>query len=360
MGYDSESGQVFKETIVKHEREAPWEFMCRDPKGSAPPPRNDHVKRLQYLCMQKLVTNAYSLEAETLENVPHDLAIRIWTAIRRERQESFHVWKAFVRAGFYQPGFQHLLEIRVPRQASLIDIFDKLSSPAGAWMVDLTLSNASTSAAGLKELYRVENLQNLVVQHDRDGHGCDLNAWVVESWANRARDNGAFKHLETLSLVNVPTVTPQMFKSFATFPSLKQIICAGDNEIKKQVTRKKASEIGWIEIKLERTLYGSSSQMTQRTLGRGHVSPRLLRASEVRDLLKCQRKTVLAMARCDVELGKVAAGYAGPSQFRRFQRDTRHVVQESVKDVESRTESRKKRKLNDTKRSGFAAMLEGD
>lgn len=80
--YDPDSGQVFRETIVKAKRVS-WkdEYVGQRSPQIAP---SQGVLSLKSIAMRSLVRNARLLTPQVLEAVPTIIAHQIWKAIRRE------------------------------------------------------------------------------------------------------------------------------------------------------------------------------------------------------------------------------------------------------------------------------------
>lgn len=85
--YDPESGQLYREIIVKagslRQREPEWERKCPVPKPMYRPPTQG-AESLYAKAMREIVCNADTLTPETLQAVPTSLVQQIWRAIRRE------------------------------------------------------------------------------------------------------------------------------------------------------------------------------------------------------------------------------------------------------------------------------------
>lgn len=363
--YDPDSGQVYEETIMKADEmgRIRWEHQCRAQTKRLPAPFPQRgLKSLQKLCMEKIIDSANSLETETLEALPESIAINIWTSIRREWRESYHVWTAFIKAGFRAQNFKHALEIKNPghaRSPLLIDTFDKLTAPLCTWIVDLKLCNVVLSAAELKEISRVTNLGTLHIQYRSENEGRDLDNRVVQAWAARVRSDGAFAHLEQLSIANAPFITSDVFEHLSAFPVLDFYLCSG--QFKSRDLRK-AKSSGWCEVAgpTDAQLEGTKSPYKSAWHKRGdRYGGRLKELSE----MQRQRKTSASPGapRVDVQIGVKQSYFRNPVSTLCFERDLTiaPALPTSPQRLDGSTRPRKQRKWNDAKGADFAAMLIG-
>lgn len=359
QNYDPDSGQVYTETIMRRDcsDRTPWEFQCRAEMAKLTSTRlQTGVRSLKDLCMEKLIDHANKLLPETLQNLPDTIAMKIWAAMRREWRESFHVWTAFINAGFKAPNFKHALQIKHLRRVPLVDTFIKLSSGSCAWMVDLTLSNVSLSAGELKEISRLVNLQNLHIQYRCEGEGQDLDNRIVNVWSTRAQIENAFAHLEQLSIFNAPYITSDVFEHLSGFPVLFTFICSGSY---RKRDFQKVEQSGW---KVERLVHqAEETKYSYRScVGVGRDRS----ASQLKELSERQRqrkpKSPSSVPVVDAQLGILGRAHFGqPLNMLCFQRDQEFSAPTQTEPAKFHGRPRKQRKLDDAKGADFAAMLNG-
>lgn len=248
--FDPESGQVFSETIIEPRKpEIPWERQPSLPSKRERASRRPRVplesKTLQARCIRKITSLANDLRPETLADLPENIAIRIWTAIREEERESFNVWKAFIHAGFQRPAFRHTTEIEEFRFRPVTDTFSKLSSPDFAWVVRLNLYAADLEVLEFREVSRITNLESLTVHYSVDRPRNTLHDRIVQAWSQRARTDGAFSRLRILAFVNAPRISASVFEHLNGFPELSSLVLHTTGIKASQSDLKAARRSGW-------------------------------------------------------------------------------------------------------------------
>lgn len=360
---------------MKHDRtnRIPWEFQClatinQNLLRPLPSPEDGGAKSLQDLCMGKIVAQSRHLKPETLENLPHAIAIRIWTAIRRQWHESFHVWKAFVEAGFKKRTFNHHLEVKSWYSLfPLVETFEKLSSRTCSWVVNLTLANFTASATYIKEVSRIANLQNLHVQYSHRAESLNFDDRILEAWANRAADEGAFGRLESVSVVNAPAITSDVFQHLVKFPVLTAFIRAGGVQFGRK-DFEKGNQHGWIRFEAgTRTHVKSSYESQAKTMSRIDGLPAAKGPKKAKEFVQSRRprntESELIVPRLDAQLGSLESKgkFDQPGSMSCFQRDPNFVARKVEEhNSDEHAGPRKRRRLGEAKSADFASMLDGD
>lgn len=313
--------------------------------------------------------NANGLLSQTLENVPQVMAIEIWSTIRREWRESFHVWTAFVNAGFKERTFKHFLKLNSEDYFPLLDTISKIASPGCRWVVSLTLASVTLSAAEFKELSRITNLQALHIQFQFGSASSNFDDRIMKVWSDRAREDGAFTRLEAMSLLNTPNVTVDAFKHLNAFPAIVVFACSNGSHHGRRVYEK-AKRYGWREAKAlslsfdglkmsySASVPNDSKRATSVSSGR-HVKT----VGYAKDLVERQllQRTSLdpSIPYLDVQLGSMLSpgGILEQNSVLCFERDPDFVAPEVPKAPRNHGNSPKRRKLNSSKGADFVAML---
>ena len=372
--YDRDTGLVFKETIFKPTCQTPWEHQCiasNDRPPPAPLPTPGGTKSLYSLCMEELMRNTRSIFLETLQGIPAHIAVKIWTRIRREGLESFHVWKIFVEAGFGDRTFRHHLFPSGSPPRPLHEMYGAISSPNFAWVVDLALVDVRCSLSTLRHLASVTNLTSLQVRFSDSRKSVIFSDSVVQSWSNSATLEGAFARLELLLINNCTEITSSIFESLRRLPLLQQMLLCDTGVERSKSQRKLALKQGWRfdstnefwkpfcqdiswvrKISLNpswhfideyvdwRHSQKSNLDGTVPVLKAGKHKPNHSRPYET-DLL-CFERTQLPLSAIDKRMiGKAAAPDENTS-------------------IPERRRPAKKRKINAAKAEGFSRMLEKD
>ena len=137
------------------------------------------------------------------------------------------VWKLFVNGGYGDSSFRHSLgSARKSRLQHPTDYFLDMNSSNFAWLTDLQIKDVALSAAQLKQLAVVVNLQTLQICHttDKEHHQAVLNDEVLSNWAFRAQNEGAFTVLKLILLRRIPGVTSKSLGLLRSFPILETFI----------------------------------------------------------------------------------------------------------------------------------------
>ena len=132
------------------------------------------------------------------------------------------MWKNFASSGHGDRSFVHQVELTTYTKP-FVDLFADITSVSFAWMTDLTICDAPCSASDLKQLPVLVNLQNLQIRYSRNRSSIVDNR-TLKHWALHAKEKGAFKRLELLSIFNAPGVTTEIFDWLSWFPALDTIV----------------------------------------------------------------------------------------------------------------------------------------
>ena len=81
--FDPESGQMFRETIVRPTKYTPWQQRCVGERPRYVPPMRG-AESLQEVALRKIIFNAQDLTPAVLETLPSAIVHRIWKAVRRK------------------------------------------------------------------------------------------------------------------------------------------------------------------------------------------------------------------------------------------------------------------------------------
>lgn len=370
--YDPESGQVFKETIVKvGKNEKMPDYHFRRPADRQVHKRilacrQRSTKTLQQLSMQKIISHANSLLPETLESLPEPIVIKIWSAIRREGYESFHVWKAFINAGFRERTFRHHLSASRGRR-SVTNFFDSLVSHDFAWVVNLTVGDMDMSVSDLREVSRVRNLRTLQVHYERRCQSNILDDRIVQVWSQRAASGQSFSRLETLAITNAPGFTVSAFEHLAAFPVLSSVFLFQTGVKSSERDGQAAERSGWRRdlTHLDSTLQDPIEDLKRKYEDRSRIHVHLSAAIHTQGFVdrRLPHDSGPSSGACVLEarLGRINAtsNVTLPDRILCFERDPGVAVSKVVEDIVDSAPTRKKQKVNDSKAADFAAMLEG-
>lgn len=371
--YDPESGQVFKETIVRAGRyETLHDFLHRSPTTKRGNRRINlssqrGMKRLQDLCMQSIINHADSLLPETLETLPEPIAIKIWSAIRREGYESFHVWKTFINAGFRERTFRHHLHVSGEvRQRT--ELFGHLSSHDFAWVVNLTLNDVDMSASELREVSRVRNLQSLQVHYNSRRASNTLDDRIVQVWSQRSATDGSFSRLETLAITNAPGVTIWAFDNLAAFLVLSSLFLYETGVGTGKRDRQRAKRSGWFK---DSAYCNAGGEDSLENLKRGYMLSEVAFLSP-RGASNCAQDFVdrrlsrqvgpsskACVLRAQLRSSGAYTTINWPENILCFERDPHSAESKVVNEIIDSAPARKKQKVKNSKAAGFAAMLDG-
>ena len=168
--------------------------------------------------------------------------------IRKQYRESLHVFKTLANTGHGDNSFVHIIGATT-LDRPLVDYFTDLASTDFAWITQLTICGVSWSAAELKQLSVLPNLQSLLVSHSgikKREIAFDDSVLKHMSW--QAASEGAFSRLDTLMLDVAPGITARAFQCMSHFPAL-DTFCVWQSGFLKLHHRQIAS-LGW-EIRSE-------------------------------------------------------------------------------------------------------------
>ena len=84
MPFDSDSGLVFSEKVVKKSKKNAHDFSTRS-LGQPPKRRStgDGIDTLYLIALRKLLCNLDNVDTDSLSTVPEDILKQIWKAIQR-------------------------------------------------------------------------------------------------------------------------------------------------------------------------------------------------------------------------------------------------------------------------------------
>lgn len=125
----------------------------------------------------------------------------------------------------------------------MVDYLAGITSTSFSWMTDLSLFDTSCSAMDLKQLPTLVNLQNLGIYHTKGHKGIVVDDRLLQHWALRARDQGAFPALRIMVLWKAPGVTSGSIQYLNHFPSLESLVLHATSIYRKHATL--AESYGW-------------------------------------------------------------------------------------------------------------------
>lgn len=141
---------------------------------------------------------------------------------------SLWAFKMFADSGHKDFSAQtHLVE-RMPGYFSkpITDCLADITSSSFAWVAMLSLATATSTAADLKQLIALINLQSLEIRCRGEDDKSEFDDGIVKYWASRANTNGAFPRLRLLMIVNAPHITTHTLMRLNDFPALEGFLLA--------------------------------------------------------------------------------------------------------------------------------------
>lgn len=164
--------------------------------------------------------------------------------MRNRNCESLQVWKIFAASSHGNRLFLHSLSLN-RFQEHLVDYFTGVTSTALCWMTDVNLLDVNCSAADLKQLTSICNLQNLIIRNSsKDRQNVSFDDGVLSYLSSSASREGKLRHLETMFLFNVPGITARAFDYLDAFPALETFCTYGTRG--KHSFRSHARDKGWV------------------------------------------------------------------------------------------------------------------
>lgn len=255
--YDVLSGQVFTESSVRIAKKhgSDWIGEYKTPsllKISAH--RNElGTRTLQKTTITQLARNMRSLTPDHLRGVPWGVAEKLWDEIIAIRGESFHAWR--VLAGSHGDNFNTLkhryyIDIRRP-PLPFADYFKGLTSPSLEWLTCLRISPKYVDKADLVKIAGIKNLAILDLSDNLatvDLSPSRFDERVFKTWAELARQEGAFKHLRVLLFGWQPALSIWIFKYLNTFPALRLLVttaCSDFGQSNRKTWEPIATNMHW-------------------------------------------------------------------------------------------------------------------
>ena len=231
--YDVLSGQVFTESSVRIAKKhgSDWIGEYKTPsllKKSAP--RNElGTRTLQKTTITQLAHNMRSLTPDHLRGVPWGVVEKLWNEIISIRGESFHAWRILASShgdNFNTLKHRYHIEIRRP-PLPFADYFKGLTSPSLEWLTCLRISPKYVDKADLVKIASISNLAVLDLSDNLatvDLSPSRFDERVLKTWAELARQEGAFKHLRVLLFGWQPAISTWIFKYLDSFPALRILV----------------------------------------------------------------------------------------------------------------------------------------
>lgn len=253
MGYDQDSGQVFKETIMKVRR---FDHECRCFTTLACSGQNtinfrsaDGAGPLREMATRKVLSNLDLLDEQSLKTLPLALLESLWRSAGRSYLQSARLWQLFAQT---QLGIRSFVwtwaggDVR-GRNCHTFHQALNFASGTGAWLTTLTMRHG-VSRIELLEVSKLRSLRNLHIQ----GHTARPSQFdddVLRTWARAARSEGAFANLEMIFAIGHPGITEKALYHLSAFKKL-DTLCIAECGIRKATieVKKRARGQGFIRL----------------------------------------------------------------------------------------------------------------
>ncbi|KAL9635340.1 MAG: hypothetical protein Q9164_003521 [Protoblastenia rupestris] len=223
--YD-DSGQVYTETTcASGPMPADWVWKTRGSTSehSRYRSRGRGCSCLFNMAIRSVLTNSYTLAAESLEGLPWELGRKLWQRIVRSQLDSVKVWKAFVLAypNVTEETLRRKRKVIMDPNMPLASYIEAVTSSNFQWLTFLNLQHITCPRTALVHISRLTNLAVLTIGEGVRAPEIGVDDGIIRIWGRiAATDPSAFTLLRVLSLILVPHATARVFNYLDGFPVL--------------------------------------------------------------------------------------------------------------------------------------------